>query len=50
MKLKIDLRYEQEIAAITDWQTCPLAQLEAAAKVFDSAIPLLIRRYARELL
>lgn len=47
------IRYEQEIresharAAMNDWQNCPLSHLEAAAKVFDGAIILLIQRYAR---
>lgn len=31
--------------AIDNWQGCPLHELEAAAKIFDSAILLLINRY-----
>jgi hypothetical protein len=47
------IRYEREMresqarTAMQDWQNCPLPQLEAAAKVFDGAIILLIQRYAR---
>jgi hypothetical protein len=35
--------------AIANWQSCPLRELEDAAKIFDGALLLLINRYAATL-
>jgi len=46
------VRFEQEMneerarIAIADWMNCPIYELEHAATVFESALLLLITRYA----
>ena len=50
IKFEQEAREEQAVIAIENWQNCPLSQLEAAAKIFDIAISLLIKRYAQNLI
>ncbi len=43
---KQQLREDRAREAIANWRTCPLRDLQDAAEVFDSALLLLIARYA----